>query len=108
MQAGKTHKSAQAADALQLADLPQQSHTPWLKAQLQLFAAHGLRVAPKTAAAAAATESPAGDGGLLGRRVGFVLLDEMQVLGPRNILLTLPPGFYEVSTPDNQTTATAC
>jgi hypothetical protein len=99
VEAGQLHKSAHAAVALQLADFPQQPHTPWLKAQLHLFAAHGLRVAQAAAAAAAAaaaSESQEGDGGLLGHRVGFVLLDEMQVLGPRNILLTLPPGFYEV------------
>jgi hypothetical protein len=97
-EAGQPHRSAQAAVALQLADLPQQSHTPWLKAQLQWLADNGLRVAQETAAAAAAAAigSPE-DGGLLGRRVGFMLLDEMQVLGPRTALLTLPPGFYEVS-----------
>jgi hypothetical protein len=57
---------------------------------------HGLKLAQPLAAAAAVCAGQ-GCGGLLGQRVGFMLLEDMQVAGPRNILLSLPPGFYEVT-----------
>jgi len=82
-----------AAAAVALDQLPGPSHTPWLKLQLQWFEASGILAAPAAAAAAAAEGST---GSLLGRRVGFVLLEEMQVAGPRNSILTLPAGVYEV------------
>jgi hypothetical protein len=94
------HPSQQAAaEASTAADLQLDSrtaanHTPWLKAQLDYLSSNGLRLqAPLAAAAVMCGEGS----GLLGQRVGFTLLEEMQVAGPRNTMLTLPPGFYEVS-----------
>lgn len=81
------------AAELQLDSRPGPHHAPWLKAQLEYFSSNGLRLQNPLAAAAVMC----GEGsGLLGQRVGFTLLEEMQVAGPRNTMLTLPPGFYEV------------
>lgn len=87
--------TAEPATHLQLATIPEPSHTPWLKPQLEWFVENGLRLQQPLAAAAAVCASK-GCGGLLGHRVGFMLLEDMQVAGPRNVILTLPPGFYEV------------
>jgi hypothetical protein len=75
---------------------PAPAHTPWLRPQLQWLADNGLRVANPAAAAVRCR----GDGLLQGCRVGFVLLEAMQVAGARNTLLTLPAGFYEVRAGD--------
>lgn len=73
--------------------LDSRHHTPWLQAQLEYLASNGLRLQNPLAAAAVMCDEGSG---LLGQRVGFTLLEEMQVAGPRNTMLTLPPGFYEV------------
>jgi hypothetical protein len=84
--------------------LPSHVHTPWMLQQLRLFVACGAvasqeKLPPPPAAAGAAAGVPgAGGGSLLGRGVGFVLLEDMQVAGPKGTALTLPAGVYEVRT----------
>ncbi|WIA29006.1 hypothetical protein OEZ86_011523 [Tetradesmus obliquus] len=75
--------------------------------QLRLFVAGGavasrekLPPSPAAGAAAAAAGSlsvvPGAAGGpLLGRGIGFVLLEDMQVAGAKGATLTLPAGVYE-------------
>lgn len=88
--------------------MPKHMHTPWMLQQLRLFVAGGavasrekLPPPPAAGAAAAAAGSlsvvPGAAGGpLLGRGIGFVLLEDMQVAGAKGATLTLPAGVYEV------------
>jgi hypothetical protein len=77
---------------------PEQRHTQWLASQLRLFARSGALVVPRGVdeGGGGGSSAGAGGGGLLGRRVGFMLQEAMQVAGPRNTLLTVPPGMYQV------------
>lgn len=87
-----TPAAQQQPQAEEVPTTPAPTHTPWLRPQLQWLADNGLHVANPAAAAVRCR----GDGLLQGCRVGFVLLEAMQVAGARNTLLTLPAGFYEV------------
>jgi hypothetical protein len=84
--------------------LPKHVHTPWMLQQLRLFVAGGaiasqekLPPTPSAAAAAGGVVPGVGGGSLLGRGIGFVLLEDMQVAGLKGTALTLPAGVYEVS-----------
>lgn len=84
--------------------LPGNPHARWLQQQLQLLVTAGAVASaeqlPASAACAGDTVPPAAagpcSGVLLGRGVGFVLLEDMQVAGPKSSLLMLPAGVYQV------------
>jgi hypothetical protein len=83
--------------------LPKHVHAPWMLQQLRLFVAGGAVASqeklppPPSAAAAGGVVPGVGGGSLLGRGIGFVLLEDMQVAGLKGTALTLPAGVYEVS-----------
>jgi hypothetical protein len=86
----------QRAELLPPPQLPRHVHSPWLLQQLRRFAASGALPCKShhPAEGSALCGTSGAQGALLGRSVGFVLLDTMRVDGSRSGGRSLPAGVY--------------
>lgn len=69
-----------------------QEHTQWLQGQLRRITGQGCQASDEDL-------SYHGVSALIGRRLAFVLLEELEIQGPKNTVLMLPAGIYQVSKP---------